>query len=181
MTRFLLQFALLAAAAATAESRTWQGTVTHVSDGDTLWVRPSRGGRGIQVRLQGIDAPESCQPFGQQARKALRLQVLKQAVTVEQLGRDDYRRVLARVHRSGEDVGGWMVSRGLAWSYRFRGRPGPYEALQTQARQARRGLWSAASPMEPRVFRQWHGPCGARPPLQRGAGHAPAAGPAGMR
>ena len=43
------------------------GVVTHVSDGDTLWVRPAGAGAALQVRLQGLDAPEICQEFGSQA------------------------------------------------------------------------------------------------------------------
>ena len=40
----------------------WPGVVTHVSDGDTVWVQPLQGGEAYKVRLLGIDAPEICQP-----------------------------------------------------------------------------------------------------------------------
>jgi endonuclease YncB( thermonuclease family) len=30
----------------------WQGVVTHVSDGDTVWVQPLQGGEAYKVRLQ---------------------------------------------------------------------------------------------------------------------------------
>jgi endonuclease YncB( thermonuclease family) len=35
----------------------WPGIVTHVSDGDTVWVQPLQGGEAHKVRLLGIDAP----------------------------------------------------------------------------------------------------------------------------
>lgn len=49
----------------------WSGVVTHVSDGDTVWVEPTQGGEAQKIRLLGIDAPEICQAWGPQARDAL--------------------------------------------------------------------------------------------------------------
>ena len=155
---FLLAIALLALPAA-AERRDFRGTVTHVSDGDTVWVRPATGGAPVPVRLQGIDAPEICQPLGEQARHALASRVLHKAVSVDVRGRDDFDRTLGRVSAQGQDMGAWLVFAGLAWSYRYRHNPGPYSQLESQARQARRGLWAASGPMEPRHFRMRHGPC----------------------
>jgi endonuclease YncB( thermonuclease family) len=154
-TLLLLPSALLAQ----QPPRSWAAVVTHVSDGDTVWVRPARGGSRVAVRLLDIDAPEICQRSGTQSRDALAHQVLRRTVTVEERGRDDFGRVLARLHRSGQDVGERLVAEGHAWSYRFRNQPGPYHAQEAQARQARRGLWAAAHPLEPRAFRRLHGPC----------------------
>lgn len=145
--------------AAPAQPRSYPAVVLHVSDGDTVWVRPARGGPRVQVRLLGVDAPEICQRFGEQSREALSRFVLRRTVIVEEHGRDDYDRVLAKMRRSGQDVGGWLVGNGLAWSPTFRRQPGPYDALQTQAREARRGLWAAAHPLEPRTFRRLRGSC----------------------
>lgn len=150
---------LLPSALLAQPPRSYTAVVTHVSDGDTVWVRPARGGARVPVRLLDIDAPEICQRSGQQSRDALARQVLRRTVTVEERGRDDYGRVLARLHRSGQDVGEQLVVEGHAWSYRFRNRPGPYHEQEAQARQARRGLWAAAHPLEPRAFRRLHGPC----------------------
>ena len=52
---------------------------------------------------------------------------------------------------------GWMVANGLAWSYRFQGQPGPYDAQQAQAQALRRGLFSQSSALSPYAFRRWHG------------------------
>lgn len=161
MHRFLwlLLFMALVHPASAAQRQSFQGTVTHVSDGDTLWVRPVHGGAPTAVRLHGIDAPEVCQPFGEQSRQALAARVLHQAVTVDVRGRDDFHRTLARVRLHGQDVGGWLVFTGHAWSYRYRRDRGPYAQQETQARQARRGLWAANSPTEPRDFRKRQGSC----------------------
>ncbi|HZY17230.1 MAG TPA: thermonuclease family protein [Ramlibacter sp.] len=155
----LLAALLLPLAAAAAPARSYQATVTYVTDGDTVWVRRVQGGQRIQVRVQGIDAPEICQAWGQRARDALHRRLQGQRVTVSERGRDDYGRVVARLHLSGEDVGGWMVSQGLAWSPGYRRQPGPYDRLQAHARQAGRGLWSQHDALEPRRFRQRHGRC----------------------
>lgn len=49
------------------------GLVVGISDGDTLTARSGEPGQyeQIKVRLQGIDAPERKQPFGERARQAL--------------------------------------------------------------------------------------------------------------
>lgn len=137
----------------------WTGTVTHVSDGDTLWVRPQRGGAPRSVRLDGIDAPELCQAHGETARDALVGQVLGQMVQVRVRQHDDFGRALARVSLHKRDVGGWLVSQGHAWSHRYRGRPGLYAAQESQARAHRLGLFQQGRPELPRAFRRRHGPC----------------------
>ena len=141
------------------QAATFQGIVTHVTDGDSLWVRPLGGGAPRELRLRDIDAPEICQAFGEQSRNALAARVLHRQVTVRSRARDSYRRTLAQVSLDGEDVAAWMVGRGYAWSYRYRGRSGPLQAREEQARHARLGLWASGPPIEPRVFRKQHGSC----------------------
>ena len=150
---------LLLAICLCARADDFAGIVTHVTDGDTLWVRPLAGGTARQVRLEGIDAPEICQPYGDRSRAALQSRALHQRVQVTSRARDQYQRTLGRVSSRGQDIGQWMVSRGHAWSYRFRGDAGPYSRQEAQARRARLGLWSGPSPVQPRDFRKRHGSC----------------------
>lgn len=147
----------------------WSGVVTRVSDGDTLWLRPHPPGAGpVKLRLAGLDAPERCQDGGPQAREALAARVLHRPVQVEPLGVDDHGRLLGRVRLGAEpgggasedgDVGAWLVSEGLAWSYRHRGDPGPYAAQERAARSAGRGLFADPAARPPWRFRREHGPC----------------------
>lgn len=138
---------------------TLAGTVTHVTDGDSIWVRPAQGGAPLELRLRHVDAPERCQAHGAAARDALAARVLRQPVRVQTHGHDDYGRTLATVWYRGADVGAWLVLHGHAWSDDGpRGR-GPYAMQQQRARQARRGLWQDARPLPPRQFRQAHGRC----------------------
>ena len=151
---------LLSTGSIAAPARGWQGQVTHVTDGDTVWVRPARGGAPRKLRLRGIDAPESCQPHGAVARRALAARLHDQPVRVRGRQRDDYQRLLARVSTPADpDVGAWLVAQGHAWSYRQGRRAGPYAREEAQARAAGRGLWALPGAMEPRLFRRSHGPC----------------------
>lgn len=156
--RTLASFLLLCVwSCGAATARTLEGVVNYVTDGDTLWVRPATGSP-VQVRIQGIDAPEICQPFGPQARNALAARVLRRPVQVATRARDVYHRTIGRVSVEGQDIGAWLVASGYAWSPGYRNRAGAYAAEEAQARHARRGLW-ARTALEPRLFRKRHGSC----------------------
>lgn len=135
------------------------GRASYVSDGDTLWVRPTDGGRPMKLRLHGLDAPETCQAGGAEARAALKGIVDKQPLQVETFGKDVYGRTLARISIDHHDLGARLVQEGHAWSDAFRDDPGPYAAEEAAARRARRGLFAQAKPERPRDFRRNHGPC----------------------
>ncbi len=151
-----------------APSATWSGTVTYVTDGDTLWVRPASGAKPVRIRIDGVDAPEICQAYGLAAKKALAARVARQTVSVQSSSRDSFGRLLARLTitpkgkvkvKGSVDVGEWLVREGHAWSYRYRRDSGPYAEQQTAARTARKGLFATAHPEEPRDFRKRHGGC----------------------
>ncbi len=118
--------------------------VASVIDGDTLEIH------GQRIRLHGIDAPESGQlcrldgkPWqcGKDAANALADKIARRPVTCEDLGRDRYKRIIARCTVAGEDMGAWMVSRGLALAYRRYSLD--YVDDEVDARAARRGIWAS--------------------------------------
>ena len=154
----LLSLVLLLAVPA-LHAATFRGVVSHVTDGDTLWVKPGGHGQAVEIRLVDLDAPENCQAFGPQAKRALSARVLHQTVVVRTRGVDDYQRTLAQVRHRGDDVNAWLVREGHAWSGTFKGRQGPYAKLEDEARSAHRGLWANAGAVEPRNFRRSHGRC----------------------
>lgn len=137
----------------------WVGTVTHVTDGDTLWVRAAKAAEPVKVRLDGIDAPEICQLYGDTSRRALAGLVSHQVVVVHGRRRDTYGRLLATLSVHGDDVGSAMVSQGHAWSYHSKPNAGTYAAQEAHAKAARRGLFAHATAQEPRLFRKKHGSC----------------------
>jgi endonuclease YncB( thermonuclease family) len=151
-------------ASASAKEPPFEAIVTHVSDGDTVWVRTDSTpeapkGRRIKLRLLGLDAPERCQPRGPEAAAALMAKVQDRRVTVQRTATDDHGRGLATLWIDGVDVGAWLVADGHAWSARYRGNPGPYANEEAEARRARRGLFADPAPELPRNFRRRHGPC----------------------
>ena len=155
--------ALITFEAAAAVRQAQSGVVTRVVDGDTLWVKTSASQQPLKVRLQGIDAPEICQPGGLEARDALKRQVLGQSVTVTSGAHDDYGRTVGTLHMQGQDMGRWLVAQGHAWVYSYRHKKGPYADELRQAQLARRGVFSDVVAEEPRLFRKRHGSCHLRP------------------
>lgn len=144
------------------EQRGWPGVVTYVVDGDSIHVRPADGGKPVHIRMDGLDAPEICQPGGRMAREALAHRALGRQVVVDGRRHDDYGRLLARVYLKNDDLGKWMVMKGHAWSYRFRKNPGPYAMQQRHAQAAGTGIFSPAHPapaVYPGTFRRQHGTC----------------------
>lgn len=148
---------------ATSFSHLWAGTLTgrvvRVSDGDTITVLDASR-RQHKVRLQGIDAPESRQAFGNVSKRGLSDLVAGQLVEVRFEKEDRYGRLLGVVYVGGQDVNLAMVSRGLAWHYSFYQRDQSlldrqrYALAQQQARQAGIGLWRDAQPTPPWDFRR---------------------------
>ncbi len=145
-----------------ASSRTVEGEVTRVIDGDTVTLT-TREGTKLRVRLYGIDAPEvrhekiAGQPFGNEARSALKALVLGRGVTVEIVDIDAHRRMVGIVHRSGMDINLEMVRSGYAWAYR-RYLSAPYASryldAEREARGKRLGLWKDANPDPPWEFKR---------------------------
>jgi len=138
---------------------TWLGVVTHVSDGDTVWVVPEGRSKKVKVRIKGIDAPELCQAWGVQSREALRSHIMGQVVQVNSAELDQYGRTLGQVVWQQQDVGEWMVLQGHAWSYRFHEKAGMYDAQQHQAQSKGLGLYADPKAVRPQWFRKKHGPC----------------------
>ncbi len=122
------------------------------SDGDSLRVG------GDRVRLIGIDAPELDQvcwrgegegvawPCGRDARDAMSALLGEGKIACRTEGADTYGRFLAHCEVAGRDIGGAMVSAGLAVA-----REG-YGAEERRAREARVGLWQGRF-TDPRTWR----------------------------
>ena len=161
MRHFLFLFVLFSTSV--YATTPWQGTVTYVTDGDTLWVQPSYKGLNDtlprKIRIEGIDAPEICQQYGEQSRNALKQLLLQKTVTIHTRRIDDYGRQVAKIIFQNQDVGTWLVSQGHAWSYHYRHSAGPYAVQEHAAQSVKRGLFAASSPVEPRFFRREHGSC----------------------
>jgi micrococcal nuclease len=129
--------------------------VTRVIDGDTIEVRLE--GRDEDVRLIGVDTPETVKPgtpvqcFGPRAsrftKRLLEGRRVRLVFGVER--HDAYERSLAYVHLGPRLVESMLVRRGLARSLTIppNDRFAPlFRRLERRAALAGRGLWGACSP-----------------------------------
>lgn len=174
---WILAFAGIAAAlpaAAAAPTRAVEGTVSFVVDGDSLWLAPADGSAPLEVRLQDIDAPESCQPWGAEAREALMERVQGKAVRLQVSGRDVHGRTLATLYLDDLSINQWLVKEGHAWSGRYKHDRGRYVAEERMANALGRGFNRAGGAVMPRDFRRDHGPCLSGEAAQTTAPAAPA-------
>ncbi|MDP1902301.1 MAG: thermonuclease family protein [Rubrivivax sp.] len=153
-----LLWAPLAGSAAPAAARAVQGVVTRVGDGDSLSFAPA-GQAAFELRLRDIDAPELCQPGGEEAHRALADWVLDKSATVQATGRDKFGRTLGTLRVAGEDIARRMVEEGHAWSIRTRWDRGPLVKQERMARALNRGLHAQPGAVMPGEFRRLHGPC----------------------
>ena len=78
-----------------ALSSTFDGKITKIIDGDTVYFQTNGHNDPKKLRLVGIDAPEIKQPFGRQSRKCLSNLINNQSVQIISFGEDRYKRTLA--------------------------------------------------------------------------------------
>lgn len=157
-TLFLLILFFLGLVPTHAETLT--GIVTGVADGDTLYLA-DRNNRQYKIRLQGIDAPEHGQAWGNASRQSLRKLAYRQPVQVEWHHRDQYGRLLGKIMLAGgRDANLSQLEAGMAWwnrKYAYEQTNADairYREAEYVARKKRLGLWSQKSPMPPWRWRQ---------------------------
>lgn len=128
--------------------------VERVVDGDTLVVVRRDSGDPVRIRLHGIDAPETDQPYAAEATAALG-RLARGRLGIVPLELDRYGRTVAVVYSDdGANLNQALVAQGAAWWFR---RYAPDDAelrrLEAEAKLARRGLWASADPVAPWDYR----------------------------
>jgi len=123
------------------------GTVTSVSDGDTIWVVDAAGKH--KVGLAKIDAPESDKPFGKESAQFLKDLVYGKEVEVHWAEKDRFGRLLGIVYLKHEkgivEVNLTMVKNGFARHSSVNDPTSAYAEAEKDARRFRRGLWTAVN------------------------------------
>ena len=129
------------------------GNVVAVTDGDTISVL--HNGKAERIRLNGIDCPEKAQPYGHKAKEAASALVFGKDVTLQTHGADKYGRTIGDVILpDGRNVNQELVREGMCWWYRkFAPGDATLERLETEAREAKRGLWADPHPVPPWEWR----------------------------
>ena len=117
----------------------------------------------IQIRLEGIYAPEVEQPCisakgsewacGRQARNALRQRIAGQNVVCDRM-RSGLVRLwgICKIEGEEAELNRWVVEEG--WASAFIKPSKAYAGSQAAAREARRGFWSGEAPMPPWRWRE---------------------------
>lgn len=148
---FILFFLGVSGCGSTPDTFSGDAVVSRIVDGDTVEVSPRVD--GIEdVRLIGVDAPEEfgdsgAEPYSEEASafaeenlagKQVRLEFDEERV-------DDYGRLLAYVHLGGEMFNEALIREGYAQVATFPPNTrhlDRFEAAQSEARGAGRGIWS---------------------------------------
>jgi len=119
----------------------FRGKVVAVTDGDTITVL--HDGRSEAVRLNGIDAPEKGQAFGERAKQFTASLAFGKVVSVRAKDLDRYGRTIADVILSdGRGLNQEVVRAGYAWWFRRYSADYRLANLEAEARAARVGLWA---------------------------------------
>ncbi|MGA7723769.1 MAG: thermonuclease family protein [Opitutaceae bacterium] len=140
------------ARAGALEGQTWQGRVTRVIDGDTVWADFGNG--PLRIRFAHIDAPEHGQPLGEEAAAWLEEAIgADRAITVHPCELDFYGRVVAEVFHGDSRLNYWIVRDGLAWALPGDGDRNISQA-QIEAQAAQEFIWSQKYPTPPWVWRK---------------------------
>lgn len=134
-----------------------------ILDGDTVIVASQW--REVTIRLDSIDCPEQGQEWGDIATAGLIKLIGGKTVHVEEHGMDDHGRTLATLYVPHPNGRGWlnvnerMITLGHAWVMRKfydhlpQDRQNKLNQFQHWARSRRVGLWRAANPTPPWVWR----------------------------
>ena len=136
-----------------------RGFVVGISDGDTLTVL-DHNRQQHKIRLKGIDAPESHQPFGQKSKTSLAALVFNKEILAECGKQDKYRREICTIIVDGRDANLEQVKAGMAWHYKqYSKEQSPqdrenYEIAEFNAKIRRLGLWADTNPMPPWEWRR---------------------------
>ena len=156
LTRILIPLFLFLSAVP-ANALVLRGTVSEVRDGRSIVV--SNSGRKLTVFLEGVDAPELKQEFGDVARQHLASLILDKGVEVDfnQLKGDH---VVGKVFCNQLDIGLQVIRDGAAWYDKSSAltlteveRSG-YANAEEAARSEKRGIWEVGSPMPPWEWRR---------------------------
>ena len=140
-------------------AKTIEGLVVGVADGDTITVLDQQKNT-YKIRLQGIDAPEKKQAFGEKSKQSLHDLVHSKQVRIEYDKEDKYGRIVGKVTVDDVDVCLQQLVLGMAWHYKkYQNEQSVsdralYSETELKSQSLKLGLWSDDTPMPPWEFRK---------------------------
>jgi micrococcal nuclease len=147
----LVVLGVLLSPAQSTQSDTLTGKVIGISDGDSIKILVNK--KQVTVRLEGIDAPEEKQSFGNKSKQALSDMIFGREVTITDTSSDRYGRTLGTVMLGSTNINAKMIEDGWAWHYKEYNKDKRLAALEKEAKAAKRGLWADTNPLPPWEFR----------------------------
>lgn len=131
-----------------------KGKVVGIKDGDTVVVLLSDNTQET-LRLADVDCPENGQPFGKNAKQFTSSQVFGKKVTYYRIGKDRYRRVIAKVfYENDKYLSAEIIKAGFGWWYYKASKNKGLQNLQEQAKAKKSGLWADKNAVAPWDFRK---------------------------
>lgn len=132
------------------------GTVSRVSDGDTLHLQTPEG--KYKIRFYGIDAPETSQEYGLESKMFVAERVLGERVKVDVVATDRYGRKVGKIYYGygyGKYLNKKVVEAGYAWWYEHYAREDvDLKEAESHARKYKAGLWRGINPEAPWDYRR---------------------------
>ncbi|MDP5116057.1 MAG: thermonuclease family protein [Burkholderiaceae bacterium] len=142
-----------------SHAKTIEGLVVGVADGDTITVLDQQKNT-YKIRLQGIDAPEKKQAFGEKSKQSLHDLVHRKQVRIEYDKEDKYGRIVGKVTVDDVDVCLQQLVLGMAWHYKkYQNEQSVsdralYSDTELKSKSLKLGLWTEDTPMPPWEFRK---------------------------
>jgi len=140
-------------------AKTIEGLVVGVADGDTITVLDQQKNT-YKIRLQGIDAPEKKQAFGEKSKQSLHDLVHGKQVRIEYDKEDKYGRIVGKITLDDLDICLQQLGLGMAWHYKkYQNEQSVadrvvYNDAELKSKSLKLGLWADETPMPPWEFRK---------------------------
>jgi len=128
------------------------GMISRTKDGDTIDFK-SLDGRETTIRLEGVDAPEKAQRFGEESTEWISRKMFNKIGRAEITGKDRYGRSLGYLYVGDDWVNEDLLTAGLAWHYVKYNKDTRLAEAQQTARRLGRGLWADARKVAPWDYR----------------------------
>ena len=157
MRKLLLIFILFLSNIVNA--KTIEGLVVGVADGDTITVMDQQKNT-YKIRLQGIDAPEKKQAFGEKSKQSLHDLVHGKQVRIEYDKDDKYGRIVGKITLDDLDICLQQLVLGMAWHYKkYQNEQSVadrvvYNDAELKSKSLKLGLWADETPTPPWEFRK---------------------------
>ncbi len=127
----------------------FSGRIVKIVDGDTFDILTQEN-KVLRIRMNGIDAPEKSQPFGQKSKDYLGRLCFKQTIKIIWYRLDRNKRYIADGYLpDGRSLSLEMVRAGYAWHFKKYSSDPALAKAETEARQQKFGLWLDPNPEAP--------------------------------